>query len=343
MKTTALVIFVALLTVHPTHAMSHLVDDELFRPFNAVATPEFVLAQFGGLSRHDVLMLQSSLNSLGFDAGKPDGIMGRRTRAALTQFQHAYGVAATGRMDGPTAAAMERAISGAMEREQPLPGNPVSRQVQAYHHDISQERFVELERLLKELGYNPGEIDGVVSEETHRAIAAFQRDRDMDATGLVDGNTEAGIQETHADMLFYGTETSPAPTNPGRSSEADQYVARTDNRPAASSNATSTSQIQEHHEALTAEERRHVQMMLNLIGFDGGVPGEPFTDIVHDSLSRFQAVGDLPVNGLVGIGTLSALARSALKVVDRYVPGGRSSQPTGLMDRYEAYAERQAH
>ena len=45
----------------------------------------------------DVLEQQEALNLLGFDAGRPDGVTGRRTRAAISQFQTANGLVATGR------------------------------------------------------------------------------------------------------------------------------------------------------------------------------------------------------------------------------------------------------
>lgn len=44
----------------------------------------------------DVLNQQEALNLLGFDAGRPDGVTGRRTRAAVSQFQAANGLPPTG-------------------------------------------------------------------------------------------------------------------------------------------------------------------------------------------------------------------------------------------------------
>ncbi len=44
----------------------------------------------------DVAELQSRLSALGFDAGKPDGIFGSQTAAAVKAFQHEYGVAEDG-------------------------------------------------------------------------------------------------------------------------------------------------------------------------------------------------------------------------------------------------------
>lgn len=50
------------------------------------------------LSRDDVLMIQSTLNKLGFDAGKPDGILGSKTRNAIRDYQHANNLVIDGYM-----------------------------------------------------------------------------------------------------------------------------------------------------------------------------------------------------------------------------------------------------
>ena len=49
----------------------------------------------------DVSELQSRLNSLGFDAGNVDGILGPDTRAAVADFQHNRGMAED-EIAGPT-------------------------------------------------------------------------------------------------------------------------------------------------------------------------------------------------------------------------------------------------
>lgn len=48
------------------------------------------------LSREERIRFQSALNAQGFDAGTPDGVMGRKTRNALRQYQKAHGLAADG-------------------------------------------------------------------------------------------------------------------------------------------------------------------------------------------------------------------------------------------------------
>ena len=48
------------------------------------------------LSRNERLQFQSDLTKLGFDAGTPDGVLGRKTRAALRQYQKSKGIVPDG-------------------------------------------------------------------------------------------------------------------------------------------------------------------------------------------------------------------------------------------------------
>jgi peptidoglycan hydrolase-like protein with peptidoglycan-binding domain len=53
------------------------------------------------LSRGDRIAFQTDLQKLGFDPGTPDGVLGRKTRAALRQYQKSKSILADG---FPTAA-----------------------------------------------------------------------------------------------------------------------------------------------------------------------------------------------------------------------------------------------
>jgi len=61
-------------------------------------------------SREQVLQLQQNLNALGYDAGKPDGIAGPRTRSALSRYQQAKGLIADGYIDVDMLAAVDKDI-----------------------------------------------------------------------------------------------------------------------------------------------------------------------------------------------------------------------------------------
>jgi len=65
------------------------------------------------LSRERVLQLQHDLNTLGFDAGEPDGVPGPMTRSAVSRYQQSKGVIADGYLD----AAILEAVSQDVPRE----------------------------------------------------------------------------------------------------------------------------------------------------------------------------------------------------------------------------------
>ncbi len=65
------------------------------RSYSAPARPTIATVV---TSRADVVDIQSRLNQLGFDAGTPDGIPGKRTRAAVRGFQQSIGSNPTGKL-----------------------------------------------------------------------------------------------------------------------------------------------------------------------------------------------------------------------------------------------------
>src|SRR5262249_21501795 len=62
----------------------------------------------------NVAGIQKALQKLGYDPGKIDGIAGPRTAAAIKRFQKANGLAANGKVDPATQAALGKALKGAV-------------------------------------------------------------------------------------------------------------------------------------------------------------------------------------------------------------------------------------
>jgi membrane-bound lytic murein transglycosylase B len=74
------------------------------------------------LSRSERISFQTDLQKLGFDPGTPDGVLGRRTRSALRQYQKSKAIAADG---FPTASLLAMLDADAAQKAQPLtPDNP---------------------------------------------------------------------------------------------------------------------------------------------------------------------------------------------------------------------------
>jgi predicted chitinase len=78
-----------------------------------------------GDSGDAVLQIQQKLASLGFGLGRPDGDYGPKTRDAVTRFQQAKGLTATGFVDAATLTALGFSVDTTPEpaRPAPSPGN----------------------------------------------------------------------------------------------------------------------------------------------------------------------------------------------------------------------------
>ena len=63
------------------------------------ANGRFPNQKWEGLTRKHIAQVQSALNTLGYDAGSPDGSAGPSTRKAVQLFQHENGMKSTGDID----------------------------------------------------------------------------------------------------------------------------------------------------------------------------------------------------------------------------------------------------
>ena len=90
--------------------------------------------------------MQRRLEALGLDPGPADGVLGPRTKAALTRFQQAERLSPTGRLDIQT-----RAKLAARKREHVL----------------------KLQTALKATGVDPGPADGVMGNRTKAALRRY--------------------------------------------------------------------------------------------------------------------------------------------------------------------------
>ena len=80
------------------------------------------------LSRNERLQFQMDLQALGFDPGTPDGVLGRRTRAALRQYQKSKAITADGFPTAQLLAALEADVAARTPVNAPIgpgaSGNP---------------------------------------------------------------------------------------------------------------------------------------------------------------------------------------------------------------------------
>jgi len=137
----------------------------------------------------EVVDLQTRLQALGLDLGNRgiDGVFGPRTALAVKAFQQSIGILADG-LVGPTT---WREIVEAGYR-------PGGRLLYLRQPPFRGADVAELQRMLNDLGFDPGAVNGLFDERTARAIRDFQKNAGLQPDGVVDGavfkvlNTYAG-------------------------------------------------------------------------------------------------------------------------------------------------------
>jgi N-acetylmuramoyl-L-alanine amidase len=126
----------------------------------------------------EVVDLQTKLQSLGLDLGNRsiDGVFGPKTEFAVRAFQQERGLLADGLVGQTT-------WEGLLEAGY-VPG---SRYLYLRQPPFRGADVMELQRMLNDLGFDPGAVNGVFEERTARAIREFQRNAGLVNDGVVDG------------------------------------------------------------------------------------------------------------------------------------------------------------
>ncbi len=133
------------------------------------------------LTRTQRTTIQRQLTKIGYDAGVADGLWGSRTRAAISVWQRANRKSQTGYV---TAAEVRLIGSQAGSVAQP-PGGGSSAALEESLLELTGAERADLQRRLIRLGYAVNRSDGVFGAGTRRAIAEWQADEGVEATGYL--------------------------------------------------------------------------------------------------------------------------------------------------------------
>lgn len=128
--------------------------------------------------------VQQRLARAGFDPGHVDGVFDERTAGALKAFQRHAGLNDTGVVNG----ASWKKLDGTL-----LQGNGPTAPAQRLNEQSGAVK--RSEKMLKELGFNPGNIDGAFNKATQKAVEAFQKKHDkLDVNGRVSSDDFKAMQ-----------------------------------------------------------------------------------------------------------------------------------------------------
>jgi peptidoglycan hydrolase-like protein with peptidoglycan-binding domain len=130
------------------------------------------------VTQQTVRALQRELTERGYDPGPADGNIGLLTHAAIMAYEHDEGLMLTGE---PSERLLRRMILGtSLDDGVPRAGSGRDR-------DTAERLIKGVQKALAGLKYAPGQTDGVLTEETARAIREFEMDQGLVPSGRVSG------------------------------------------------------------------------------------------------------------------------------------------------------------
>jgi len=126
-----------------------------------------------------VRAVQRELAARGFDVGAEDGKLNDKTKAAISTYEKNHDLPVTG-------VATDTLLRHILLGDSVQPSNATG-SVNDDLRGLSKEglKVKAVQKVLADLGYAPGPVDGAMGETTKRAIVAFQRDRKIAQTGRI--------------------------------------------------------------------------------------------------------------------------------------------------------------
>jgi|GEM_PF-1376253 len=131
----------------------------------------------------EVTELQRRLKKRGFHPGMLDGIFGPAVEAAVKAYQKSEGLLADGIVGPKTLSTLELASGTSQSPSMPL-----------LRVGASGDHVERLQKRLSELGFDPGQADGIFGPKTEAALTAFQEEKNLTVDGIAGPKTWAALQ-----------------------------------------------------------------------------------------------------------------------------------------------------
>lgn len=309
-----------------------------FLPMPVGGHPLFVEVQYSLPETYSVRNLQEGLNRLGHDAGRPDGVAGPRTRAAIQEFQSAQGLAVTGR----ATPALYDQVRSATERRFGSPAPAAARAPAPMPPTASRDLVTAIQSELRQSGYAVDAVSGTMDDTTRAAIRDFQADAGLPVTGepsdrmLAHLRSTAGqqnlqqrrrlVRQLQEELTQRGYEPGPADgtftprtRTAIRTFQSDanlqvtgqpsrELLAEMGERP--DRRARRDRAAPEAAQASDPGLIRQVQSQLNARGYAVGTPDGVMGDQTRAAIRDFQQRVNLPVTGEPSVSLLASLQRS---------------------------------
>jgi peptidoglycan hydrolase-like protein with peptidoglycan-binding domain len=247
------------------------------------------------------------LKAAGFSPGKIDGKPTANTQAALTEFQTAMGMSATGTVDAKTVKALEQ-----VHRRQVTHKDGFEGQGQ------KNKKILELEKQLRRDGYAVGKADGIYDRQTTAAVKELKQDhKDLTSRGgSYFGNP--GQTDLRKDLKARGH------TPEHRRVQLDAAQKMRDRATAAAAGATAADGATGLGEGSKGATVRNVQRHLAAAGYPVGKQDGKYDGHVAASVRAMQKAAKLPITGRVDAATWKELKKSLQPKNSAMTKGERS-------------------
>ena len=133
-----------------------------------------------------VMAIQRRLAENGYDPGPADGVLGVMTRASIMAYQHDSGLRVTGTASD---ALLKRMILG-----ESIGDTDSDASLAVPQETVALVKAVQ--KVLKQLKFEPGPADGIFGAATRRAIERFERDHKLEVKGRISAKLLKEIMQT---------------------------------------------------------------------------------------------------------------------------------------------------
>jgi peptidoglycan hydrolase-like protein with peptidoglycan-binding domain len=151
----------------------------------------------------DIRVVQRALIERGLLHGEADGVLGPKTREAISALQRQQGIQVSGSIDARTVSSLgvssrlsQQANQSIGQSQSSTAGAQTSttgKEQAGAAVDLPPEDIRVVQRVLIERGLLHGEADGVLGPETREAIIALQRQQGIQVSGSIDARTVSSL------------------------------------------------------------------------------------------------------------------------------------------------------
>ena len=296
----------------------------LFLMLTGSAFARYSTLEFGDRGK-DVLKLQMTLQTLGYDPQGTDGKFGRGTENAVKLFQSKNGLEADGKAGHLTLSLLYEGSgvvangagsidsgsasdsSGTSDSEAPA---ATATNPNTLKFGDRGSRVTELQTALNQLGYSTNGIDGKFGAGTQRAVVQFQKDNGLKADGLAGTKTVEMIRQKAAAL---GSSDSSAETVPESSGNASNTVQFT----------------RTLRKGYSGEDVRAVQQKLKELGYYSSSVDGVYGNGSIAAVLAFQKANGLYADGLAGARTFQVLFSGSAVAAGSSAPSIDSGSQSG--------------